>query len=172
MAEKNEKIRKELLEKVKKEIETNMSEDEKNEIVSGIYSGMITGLLKRLIKFEGYSVANTILKREMREQGIHDAKMIKKLFKLGDTKEDASKVLKIATLLIGYNLDVRENETVIKNCPFAKVAIEANNRTFCSVCSDYINGLSEGVLGDDYYMEGTHDITKDEPVCYFELRKK
>lgn len=162
----------ELLKEIKREIDEKMKDTEKNKILTGIYSGMISSLLRRLIKFEGYSVANTILKREMREQGIHDAKMIAKVFGLKNTKEDSSKALKIAAFLIGYNLDVEGDETVVRSCPFARMAIETKERTVCSVCTDYINGLVEGILGEDYEMEAVHDITMDEPKCYFQLRKK
>lgn len=162
----------EVLKEIKNEINEKMEDVEKNKILSGIYSGMISSLLRRLIKLEGYGVTNTILVREMREQGIHDAKMIAKIFNLGNTKEDASKTLKIAAVLIGYNLEVEGDETVVRSCPFARMAIETKERTLCSVCTDYVNGLIEGILGEDYYMEATHDITKEEPICYFQLRKK
>ncbi len=162
----------ELLKEINREINEKMKDLEKSKILTGIYSGMITSLLRRLIKLEGYGVTNTILRREMREQGIHDAKMIVKIFNLKNTEEDASKALKIAAFLIGYNLNVEGEETVVQSCPFAKMAIETKERTICSVCTDYVNGLIEGVLGEDYYMEATHDITKDEPKCFFQLRKR
>lgn len=164
--------REKLLEEIRKEIREHMKYEERNKILTGIYSGMISSLLRRLIKFEGYSAANTILKREMRDMGLHDSKMIKGIFKLGDSKEDASKVMKIAAMLIGYNLDVEGEETIVKSCPFARMAIETRERTICSVCTDYVNGLVEGVLGEDYYMEAVHDITTEQPKCFFKLKKK
>lgn len=160
-----------MLKEIKNEINDKMKDEEQNKILTGIYGSMISSLLKRLIKLEGPTVASTILKREMREQGLHDSAMIKKTFGLNNTPQDASKALKIAAFLIGYNLDVEGDETVVRACPFARMAIEHKEKAVCNVCTDYVNGLVEGVMGPDFQMEATHDTDREEPKCFFKLKR-
>lgn len=167
----NEK-KQEILKEIKKEIHDRMKDEEVNKVLTGIYGRIISNLARRLIKLEGYSVVNTLIKREMREIGRHDAEVIAQAFGLKNTPEDMSKTLKIAATIIGYNLDVEDGETIVKGCPFANMAIETREPTLCNICTEYVNGMTEGILGEEYEMMASHDITHDVPHCFFRLRKK
>lgn len=160
------------LNEIKKEVHSKMKEEEINQVLTGIYSRIISTLAHRLVKFEGYSVVGTILKREIRVLAKRDAETIMKIFGLEKSEENLSKVLKIAATIIGYNLKVEGEETVVLGCPFGKMAKEMNDPLLCNICTEYVNGVTEAVLGDGYEMVGTHDLKMDSPNCYYKLRKK
>jgi predicted ArsR family transcriptional regulator len=161
-----------ILKEIKDEIHAKMEDEERNKILTGIYGRIISTLAKRLIQFEGYSVVNTLIKREMREIGRHDAAVIAEAFGLKKTPEDMSKALKISATLIGYNLDIEAGETIVKACPFANMAKEMKEPTLCNICTEYVNGVTEGMLGSNFEMIASHDITHDTPHCFFRLKKK
>lgn len=161
-----------LLEQIREDVQEKFPPERRNEILTGIYGRIISALAQRLIKFEGYSVVNTILKREIRELAKRDARLIAEVFGLKNTPEDLSKVLKIAATIIGYNLKVEDDETIVMGCPFAKIAKDMREPTLCNICAEYVNGVTEAILGEGFEMKSTHDITQEIPYCYFKLRKK
>lgn len=162
----------ELLKNLEKEVK-GIPENERLKLFSRLYVSIITSLIKRLVRYEGYSVTNTILKREINNIGHKNAKEIIELFGLSEkSKDSVSKILKIAALILGFQLEVREGETYVKNCPFAAIAKEENEPVICEICSTYCSGVAEEVLGPQYNLQGFHDITKDVPECFFKLAKK
>lgn len=170
-----EKIKKpekaELLDYLKKKIE-EMSEHQRTKIFGGIFTRIISTLATRLIKHEGYSVTNTILKRELNEIGKRDAKVLSEIFGIkGKGSENSSQILKLAAMILGFKLDVKEGETVVKECPFAVLAKEMKEPMLCNICTDYCQGITNEIVGEDVKIEGTHHYEKESPECYFKLKK-
>lgn len=161
-----------LLEYLKKKIE-EMPDFERTKIFGGIFTRIISTLAKRLIKHEGYAATNTILKRELNEIGRKDAKLISGIFGIKDRgPENSSQILKIAALILGFRLDVKDGETIVKECPFAVLAKEMKEPMLCSICSDYCQGITNEIVGENAQIEGRHDIEKEKPECYFKLKMR
>jgi predicted ArsR family transcriptional regulator len=165
----NEKL--EILHELQKKIE-EMPKVERTKILGGMFTRIISVLTRRLIKLEGYSVTSTILERELRELGQRDAQLISNIFGIkSKDPENTSKVLKIAALILGYNLDVEGKETVVRECPFAILAKEMNEPQLCNICSNYCQGIVDEMLGKNFIIEGFHDIQSESPKCYYVLKK-
>ncbi|MEM5801931.1 MAG: hypothetical protein QXQ18_00900 [Candidatus Aenigmatarchaeota archaeon] len=162
----------ELLRQLQQEIK-KLPEKDRNRFFGKFFVSIISALTKRLIKYEGYSATHTILQREINAIGRRDAKEIVKVFGINDkTPESVSKVLKIAALLLGYELDVENGETIVKECPFAVMARETKEPRIAEICSWYCNGIAEEILGPSYLWKGYHDYQKDIPKCYFKAVKR
>jgi hypothetical protein len=164
--------KKELLAKLEKEVR-EIPEIDRNKFFGRVFTSIISTLSKRLIKYEGYSVTNTILQREITEIGRRDARDIIRIFGLKEkTPYNVSQALKIAALLLGYRLEVEDNETVVKECPFAMMAKEHKEPLITQICTWYCNGIAQEILGGEYVWEGVHDISKEVPICFFKRFKK
>jgi predicted hydrocarbon binding protein len=179
MMEEDEKIVEERKLKELKEIEemvkSKMSERERIWTLGKISSVIICKLAKHLIKNIGYSSVATIIQRELREIGKKDAKKIIDLFGFEiKNVSDASKVLKIAALLLGMNLDVKGNETIITECPYGESVKEFpfDQPFYCNVCREYCKGLIEGTLGDGFVFIQSSSISKGDSFCAFRIVKK
>ncbi len=162
----------ELLDYLKKKIE-DMPETQRTKIFGGIFTRIISVLAARLIKYEGYSITNTILKRELNEIGKRDAKVLAEIFGIkGKGPENSSQILKIAALILGFKLDVEKGETVVRECPFAMLAKEMKEPMLCNICSDYCQGITNEIIGDNAKIEGTHNIEMEKPECYFRMKMR
>lgn len=152
-----------LEEKVKK-----VSESERTRFFGKFFVSIISALMKRLIKYEGYSITKTIIKREITEIGKRDAKNIMKIFGIKEkSPENVSRALKLAALVLGFKLEVVGDETYIKECPFAVMAKETNEPLLTEICDWYCNGMVQEIVGENYYWKGFHDINKKIPECYY-----
>ena len=161
----------EVLEGLRKKIE-GLPKTERTKILGGIFTRIISTLTQRLIKYEGYAVTDTILKRELAEIGKHDAHLISDILGIKTkTPEDSSKVLKVAALILGFDLDVEGNETIVRECPFAVLAKENNEPRLCSLCQDYCQGVIDGVLGRGQVLDGVHDFKSTPAKCFYKLKK-
>jgi len=156
-----------------KEIIKKLSEEKRNEFYGRIYTRIIGVLAKRLIKYEGYSSTKKILEREIKQIGRTDAQKARKILKIKKIDEEAiSKILKFLALNLGFNLEIKNDETYIKNCPFAIAAREMNEPLIAEICSWYCEGVAEELGGDKYEWKGFHDFMRDPTICYFTHRKK
>lgn len=163
--------RSKILEELKKKLE-EMPKPERTKILGGIFTRIISTLTKRLIQHEGYAVTDTILKRELEEIGKHDAQLISNIFGLKtESPEDTSRALKVAALILGYDLKVEGDETVVNDCPFAVLAKENNEPRLCNICQDYCQGVVDGMLGKGQIIEGTHDFKSTPTKCYYKMKK-
>ncbi len=164
--------KKEILEKLSEEVK-EIPERDKSKFFGRFFVSIISALSQRLIRYEGYSVTRKILEREITEVGKRDAKDIMKIFSLQErTPDNVSKSLKIAALILGFKLEVLDGETVVKECPFAMMAKSVNEPLIAEICSWYCSGIATEILGEDYKWLGTHDITKDVPICFFKHIKR
>lgn len=159
---------KRLEEKVKK-----LSEKERTKFFGKFFVGVISALMKRLIRYEGYSVTKSILKREVTEIGKRDAKNIMKIFGIKEKNpENVSRSLKLAALVLGFKLEVIGDETYVKECPFAVMAKETNEPLLTEICDWYCNGMVREIVGEEYFWEGFHNINKEVPECYYKAVKR
>lgn len=162
------KLLKELERRVKE-----LPEKERNKFFGRLFTSIISALSKRLIMYEGYSVTKKIIEREVFEIGRRDARELIKKFNIRKKNaKNVSILLKIAALLLGYELEVRGNETYVKGCPFAIMAKELNEPLITEICSWYVNGIVKEIIGDKYQWVGYHNINKDIPECFFKRIKK
>jgi predicted hydrocarbon binding protein len=154
-------------------LKEKMSESERKRMMGRIVARMICSLTKHLIKNAGYSVATTIIERELKEIGKSDANELMRIFqfKKGDP-ENASKILKIASMILGLKLDVIGDETIIRECPQGSEAVKLKESLMCNVCKEYCNGIVEEILGDDFFLERTKSLVNGDEYCMFKIRKK
>jgi hypothetical protein len=149
-------------------------ERERNEFLIKSFVKAIMLFTKRLVKYEGYSRVKKILEREIIEMGRRDARKGMELLNLKDvrSKEDVSKVMKFIALVLGFQLEVRDGETYIKNCPFAVISRDANEPLLTEICSWYCKGIAQELIGEEYEWFGFHNFMKDPTECYFTHSKK
>lgn len=161
------------LREIEKEFDEKISERERKDAMTKVASRIISIIAKHLINDTGYSVATTILQRELRRMGREDAKNIAEMFNLkrNDTK-DASKALKISALFLGLRLDVVENETVVRECPQGKEAINLKEPLLCNVCLEYNKGILEEMIGDSFLIDRLKWIFKGDEYCWFQIKKR
>jgi len=150
-----------------------ISIDERMKMRGKIVAQMICILAKYLIKDAGYSVATTIIQRELRKMGKNDAKKLMGIFKLKEgTPENASKILKIAAMILGLKLDVIDNETIVRECPQGEEALRLKEPLMCKVCSEYCRGIIEGVIGREFVLERMKCLVDGDEYCMFRIRKR
>ncbi len=160
------------LQSIESLIREKIPEKERATMMGRVMSRMMSSITKHVIKYSGHSIATKIMARELREIGKTDAKTIKEIFDLDNSPESVSKVLKIAAMILGLELDVVEDETVIKNCPQGNEALELKQPLLCNFCLEYNNGIVEEMLGKDFYMERINWIFKGNNYCAFKLKKR
>lgn len=161
------------LREVEKEFDEKISERKRKDAMAKVSSRIISIISKHLIKDTGYSVATTILQRELRRMGREDAKNIIDLFNLKrEDFKDASKALKIAAMFLGLRLDVVENETVVRECPQGMEAIKLREPLLCNICLEYNNGIIQEMLGDGFFLDRTKWIFKGDEYCWFQIKKR
>ena len=170
---KNEKIGE--LKKLEELIRQRMNEKERIWMLGKVSSNIVCRLAKHLIKSIGYTPVVTIIQRELRETGIKDAKNIMEMFELeSGSFENASKVLKITSVILGMNLDVKGKETIITECPYGDCVKEFpyNQPFYCNICREYCKGLIEGVVGDGFIFTQTSSISEGNKFCAFTIKKR
>jgi len=156
-------------------IRQKMDEKERIWMLGKVSSNIVCRLAKNLIKNIGYTPVVTIIQRELRETGMGDAKKIMELFKLeSGSFESASKVLKIAAVILGMNLNIKGKETIITECPYGDCVKEFpyNQPFYCNICREYCKGLIEGVVGDGFTFTQTSSISEGNNFCAFEIEKR
>jgi len=163
------------LKNLEKLIIQKMDKKERIWMLGKVSSNIVCRLAKHLIKNIGYTPVITIIQRELRETGMKDAKKIMELFELEvGSLENASKVLKIAAVILGMNLDVKGKETIITECPYGDSVKEFpyNQPFYCNICREYCRGLVEGVIGDGFIFNQTSSISEGDKFCAFKIRKR
>lgn len=161
------------LREIEREFEEKISERKRKDVMAKVSSRIISIIAKHLIKDSGYSVATTILQRELRRMGREDAKNITELFNLKKNDfKDASKALKIAAMFLGLRLDVVEDETVVRECPHGLEAIKLREPLLCNICLEYNKGILEEMLGDGFSIDRTKWIFKGDEYCWFHVKKR
>lgn len=134
---------------------------------------IICSLAKHLIKDSGYSVASTVMTRELRSLGRKDARKYMEIFEIKErSQENASKILKIAATLLGLKLIVEKGETKIVQCPYGSCVKEFKEPFICNVCLEYCRGIVEEVLGSGFTFERIKWMVKGDEYCTFEIRKR
>lgn len=154
-------------------LKEKMTEDERMKMNGLMVSKILGAISKRLIKTVGYDVTSTILQRELREIGKINAKELMGIFGFKEkTPENASKILKIATLILGFKLDVADGETVIKECSFGTESLQLKEPFLCNVCLEYCRGVIEEMLGGQFTLERTKSLVSGDPYCMFKIKKR
>ena len=154
-------------------VKKKISEDERKRMRGRIFAQMICSLAKNLVRDAGYKVATTIIKREIRKVGRNDANHLMELLGLKEkTVENASRILKVAAMILGLRLDAVGSETIIRECPQGMEAIKLNEPLMCNVCLEYCNGIIESVVGIDYKIERTKCIVNGDEYCMFRIVKR
>src|SRR5437867_7934357 len=124
-------------------------------VASGkIWGQMLSSITKRLARTEGYSVANNILSREIREIGRQDAGRIIKEFDLKEKDvESAKTALMIAASQLGLELDIVNDKTVARGCPVGRIAKELNEPFLVNICHEYCKGVVEKIMGEKFTVD-------------------
>jgi predicted hydrocarbon binding protein len=160
------------LQSIESLVRERIPEKERMTMMGWIVSKMISSIARHVIKYRGYNIAGKIMERELRKIGRANAKRIKEIFGLDNSPESVSKVLKIAAMILGLELGVDKNETVVKNCPQGNEALALRQPILCNFCLEYNKGIVEEMLGEDFYMERIKWIFKGDKHCAFKLRKR
>jgi hypothetical protein len=156
-------------------VKERMNEKQRIWMLGKVSSGIVARLAKQLIKNIGYSQVVKIIERELKESGTNDAKKIMEMFDMDKADpKNASKVLKIAAVILGMNLDVKGNETVITECPYGDVVKEFpyNQALYCNICREYCKGLIEGVIGDNFEFSQISSMSEGNSCCAFRTQVK
>lgn len=152
-----------------------MNEKQRIWMLGKISSNIICRLAKHLIKNIGYAPVVTIIQRELRDTGAKDAENIMKIFDIKTRNpEDASKVLKIAAEILGMNLSIKGNETIITECPYGDAVKEFpyDQPFYCNICREYCRGLLQGVIGNGFSFSQTSSLSEGDRYCAFEIKKR
>lgn len=148
-------------------------EKERVAMMGKVTSKFISSMAKHVIRDRGYGVATRIMERELREIGKADAKKIKEIFGLNtNDPETLSKVLKISAMILGLELGIVGDETVIKNCPQGMEALALKQPILCNFCLEYNNGIVEEMLGREFYLDRINWIFSGDDYCAFKLKKR
>jgi predicted hydrocarbon binding protein len=154
-------------------VKEKISEKERVAMMGRITSKFISAMAKYVIKDRGYGVATRIMERELREIGKADAKKIKEIFGFNtNDPETLSKVLKIAAMILGLELGVVGDETVVRNCPQGMEALALKQPILCNFCLEYNNGMVEEMLGREFYLDRINWIFSGDDYCAFKLKKR
>lgn len=154
--------------KILEEDVKKLSIHERNKFFGRFFTSIIAALARRLIKYEGYTTTRKIMEREIIEIGRRDAREAKKILKIKKVDEtSASKIMKFIALLLGFKLEVRNNETYVIDCPFAIMARDANEPLIAEICSWYCKGIAQELIGEKFEWKGFHDLSKDPTECHF-----
>jgi|YelNatPaOPRAMG01_1025707.scaffolds.fasta_scaffold03472_13 predicted hydrocarbon binding protein len=161
------------LKKIEGEIYKRFEEKERMKMLGNITSRIICTIAKHLIKDVGYSATKRIIERELREIGKNDAEKIIQLLGIEEkTPENASKALKIAALILGLSLDIADNHTIIKECPYGAEVLKFRDPFFCVICNEYCKGIVEKIAGENYTLIQISSLTKGDKFCSFDVKKR
>lgn len=161
------------LKEIEEEFRAKISERERMDMMGRMSSRIISVIAKHLIRDMGYTTTSTVFQREFRKMGREDAKIIAKIFNLEKNNiKNASKALKIAALFLGLKLDIVGNETVVRDCPQGKEAINQKESFLCNVCLEYNKGIIEEMLGNGFTIDRGKWIFKGDEYCEFRISKK
>jgi predicted hydrocarbon binding protein len=154
-------------------VREKLSEDEITQMRGRIMAKFICTLAKYLIKDAGYARATKAIQRGLRKIGEEDAKRLMRIFKLKEkTPQNASRILKIAAMILGLKLDVVEDETIIRNCPQGKEALKLKEPLMCKVCSEYCKGIIEGIIGKEFELKRIKSLVNGNKYCMFRIVKR
>src|SRR3990170_3237626 len=133
---------------------------------------IIATLGKYLIRTEGYSVTETILKRELRELGKKDAAKIKEILGLNTriTEEDVKSVMNIMAMILGLRLDfIGEKKVGVVKCPFYDALKEYKQPFMCNACIEYNNGVVHELVGTNSKVKRTKWLFDGDNCCVFDV---
>lgn len=154
-------------------VKEKIPEKERIAMMGKVTSKFISSMAKHVIRERGYNVATKIMERELREIGKEDAKKIREIFDLNSNDpETLSKVLKIAAMILGLDLGIAGDETVIKNCPQGIEALSLKQPILCNFCLEYNTGIVEEILGKEFYLDRINWIFNGDDYCAFKLKKR
>lgn len=133
---------------------------------------IISVLGKHLIKMQGYSILSTVLKREIREIGKGDAKLLKRALNIKVVGTDDIKlVVNAAALLLGIKLEVKDGRVVATKCPFREALDEFGEPFMCNACVEYNKGVIEELTNEKFTAERTKWLFEDGCCVYQPVRK-
>ncbi|MEM7825887.1 MAG: hypothetical protein QW412_03455 [Candidatus Aenigmatarchaeota archaeon] len=160
------------LKEIEDEIYKKFEEKERMKMLGNIASKIICTMAKYLVKDTGYSATKRIIERELREIGKNDAEKIIKLLGIEKNPENASKALKIAALILGLKLDMVNNNTIVRDCPYGAEVLKLKDPFFCVICHEYCRGIVEKIAGGNYTLVQTSSLTKGDEFCSFDVKKR
>jgi predicted ArsR family transcriptional regulator len=157
----------------KKMIEEKIKSDKRINFFGHTAGSIICALAKNLIKSDGYGVASTVLTREIRKLGKSDAERIMEIFDIKErTPENASKIMKIAAVMIGLKFEKKGVDTLITECAYGDCVKEYYEPFICRVCLEYNKGIIHGVLGENFTLDQPKWLINGDEGCSFKLRKR
>jgi len=135
---------------------------------------VIATLGKYLIKSYGYSVTDTVLKRELKELGKKDAKKLKEIFGLEEMAEEEIKsIINIAAIILGLKLGLIDKQKVgVIQCPFYDALKEYREPFMCNACIEYNKGLVEELVGNNFSIKRVKWLFDGDESCVFNIAKK
>ncbi len=157
------------LEKLR-EIINAISPNKKAILASETLGNIMFVLAKHFTKIAGYSVASTVLQREIREIGKKDAKTLAKILNIKEvTLQNASKLLRAAAFIFGLELSPKGEHSIVTDCPFSRVQ---GQPLICKICLEYNKGILEGFAGDRFKFTQIKSLGKGDEYCEFETTEK
>jgi predicted ArsR family transcriptional regulator len=162
------------LNKIEALLNEKLPHKERQEFASQILGTIIHILGKYLIRIHGYSTLSTVLKREMRELGKKNARMLKNLFGINETTEENVKtILNIAAIILGLKLGLRDGKKVVAvNCPFYETLKKFNEPFMCNACMEYNNGIVEELIGDKFEVKREKWLFNKDGCCVYGIVRK
>jgi len=152
---------------------------EKRHRMAMLTMGRIVGVVsKNFIKTHGYSVATTVMKREIRKLGREDAKMITDAIGIDKVSEENIKsILNIAGIILGLKLELTNGrEVVVKDCPFFESVKELNEPFICNLCTEYNNGILEGLVRElgrrKFVLNPAKKLSRGDEYCVYKVLKR
>jgi len=135
----------------------------------------IIGILGRhLVRSDGYSVLSTVLKREIRELGKRDCKLLKEVTGLTEpTEENIKSTLNMAAMVLGLKLDlIEEKKVAVVECPFFDTLKNNKNSFMCNACIEYSSGIIDELANGEFRLERTRWLFSGDGSCIFKPVKK
>jgi len=148
-------------------VKTTIPPEKKAIMTSETLGNIVYVLAKHLTKIAGYSVASTILIREIRDIGRKDAEKLKKLLEIKEKNLiGARQLLRTAGILLGLELRPQGEHSIVVDCPFAHV--KQLQPLICKICVEYNKGILEGFAGPLFKLVEIKKLTSGDGYCEFE----
>ena len=143
-------------------------------LASSTLGTVIASLGKHLIKTYGYSVTDTVLKRELRELGKKDAVKLKKILGLEQTTEgNVKSIINIAAIILGLKLGLIDKQKVgVVKCPFYDSLKEYKQPFMCNACIEYNKGLVKELIGNEFSVKRVKWLFDGNESCVFDVTKR
>jgi predicted hydrocarbon binding protein len=147
--------------------------EKRHQIAINTLGNIICILSKYLIKTHGYDAMLTILRRELRELGKMDARMLMNLLDIAERGPESVKILiNVAALILGIELGIKEGRVVAIRCPFAGIIKALNEPFLCNACEEYNSGILEEVMGENFKLEAFKRLTNEDEYCRYRIIKR